>query len=204
MLKLARLIDGVNILLGKAGAWAVVLAIIISAGNAISRRFFGVSSNGWLEIQWYLFGAVFILCSPWTLKLNEHIRIDILSSRLSKRARNWVDLFGHLFFLIPFVAVMLWLLVPFFLKSYESGEMSPNAGGLPIWPAKGIIFFGFLFLALQAASELIKRIAALRGALDDDQSDSPAHTHGLDDDAEHLLEEVVTDHRDPPSGSPHA
>ena len=173
LLKLSRAIDSLNERLGKTVAWAIVVAILVSAINAIIRRVFGVSSNAWLELQWYLFGAVFMLCSPWTLKVNEHIRIDIISNTLSKRTRNWIDLLGHIFFLFPFVAIMLWLCVPYFQKSYLSGEVSSNAGGLLIWPAKGLILLGFFFLGLQWLSELIKRIAIMRGDLPDDR-DTPA------------------------------
>jgi len=184
-LKLSRAIDSLNERLGKTVAWAIVVAILVSAINAIIRRVFGVSSNAWLELQWYLFGAVFMLCSPWTLKVNEHIRIDIVSNMLSKRARNWIDLLGHIFFLFPFVAIMLWLCVPYFQKSYLSGEVSSNAGGLLIWPAKGLILLGFFFLGLQWLSELIKRIAIMRGDLDDETTN-----HSAEAEAERLLTEL--------------
>src|SRR5215218_3792834 len=115
-----------NIRIGKIAAWAIVVAILVSAVNAIIRRVFGVSSNGWLELQWYLFGAVFMLCASWTLKINEHIRIDIVSSRLSRRARNSLEMFGHVFFLLPFVALMTYLSWPFAARSYQSGEVSTN------------------------------------------------------------------------------
>jgi len=185
LLKLSRAIDSLNERLGKTVAWAIVVAILVSAINAIIRRIFGVSSNAWLELQWYLFGAVFMLCSPWTLKVNEHIRIDIISNMLSRRARNWIDLLGHIFFLFPFVAIMLWLCVPYFEKSYLSGEVSSNAGGLLIWPAKGLILLGFFFLALQWLSELIKRIAIMRGDLADE-----AGGHSAEAEAERLLTEL--------------
>ncbi|AWM86928.1 TRAP transporter small permease subunit [Microvirga sp. 17 mud 1-3] len=184
-LKLSRAIDSLNERLGKTVAWAIVVAILVSAINAIIRRVFGVSSNAWLELQWYLFGAVFMLCSPWTLKVNEHIRIDIVSNMLSKRTRNWIDLLGHVFFLFPFVAIMLWLCVPYFQKSYLSGEVSSNAGGLLIWPAKGLILLGFFFLGLQWLSELIKRIAIMRGDLDDETTN-----HSAEAEAERLLTEL--------------
>jgi len=185
LLKLSRAIDSLNERLGKTVAWAIVVAILVSAINAIIRRVFGVSSNAWLELQWYLFGAVFMLCSPWTLKVNEHIRIDIISNTLSKRTRNWIDLLGHIFFLFPFVAIMLWLCVPYFQKSYLSGEVSSNAGGLLIWPAKGLILLGFFFLGLQWLSELIKRIAVIRGDLDDETT-----SHSPEAEAERLLTEL--------------
>jgi len=178
LIKLSRAIDAINERVGKIAAWAIVVAILVSAVNAIIRRFFGVSSNAWLELQWYLFGAVFMLCAAWTLICNEHIRIDIVSSRLSKRSRDWIDIIGHLFFLLPFVGLLLWLSVPYFLKSYESGEVSSNAGGLLIWPAKGLILLGFISMAFQWLSELIKRIAIMQGKIED------VHDHTSHDSAE--------------------
>jgi TRAP-type mannitol/chloroaromatic compound transport system permease small subunit len=187
LLKLSQAIDGLNERLGKTVAWAIVVAILVSAINAIIRRIFGVSSNAWLELQWYLFGAVFMLCSPWTLKANEHIRIDIISNMLSKRNRDRIDLFGHIFFLLPFVALMIWLSVPYFIRSYQSGEVSSNAGGLLIWPAKGLILLGFVFLGLQWLSEVIKRIAIMRGDLVDEH----ASVHSAEAEAERLLQELA-------------
>ncbi|MBZ6076888.1 TRAP transporter small permease subunit [Microvirga puerhi] len=195
-LKLSQAIDSLNERLGKTVAWAIVVAIVVSAVNAIIRRVFGVSSNAWLELQWYLFGAVFMLCAPWTLKVNEHIRIDIVSNALSKRQRDWVDLFGHVFFLMPFVAIMLYLSVPYFSRSFQSGEVSSNAGGLLIWPAKGLILLGFTFLFLQWLSELIKRIAIMRGDLADEEAG-----HSAEAEAERLLTELGTA-QDPRSGTP--
>ena len=189
LLRLSRSIDWLNERVGKTAAWAIVVAILVSAVNAIIRRVFGVSSNGWLELQWYLFGAVFMLCAAWTLRVNEHIRIDIISSRLSKRGRDRIDLIGHLFFLFPFVALMLWLSVPYFRISYMSGEVSSNAGGLLIWPAKGLILLGFLSLAFQWLSELIKRIAIMRGELVDEH-DHAGH-HSAEAEAERLIAELA-------------
>ena len=189
LLRLSRTIDWLNERVGKTAAWAIVVAILVSAVNAIIRRVFGVSSNGWLELQWYLFGAVFMLCAAWTLRVNEHIRIDIISSRLSKRGRDRIDLIGHLFFLFPFVALMLWLSVPYFRNSYMSGEVSSNAGGLLIWPAKGLILLGFLSLAFQWLSELIKRIAIMRGELVDEH-DHAGH-HSAEAEAERLIAELA-------------
>jgi TRAP-type mannitol/chloroaromatic compound transport system permease small subunit len=163
----SRAIDRVTEHLGRVVAWAVVIAILVSAINAVVRKMFGVSSNAWLELQWYLFGAVFMLCAAWTLKENEHIRIDIVSNRLSQRTRNWIDVFGHVFFLLPFLLVMIYVTTPFFVRAYLGGEMSSNAGGLVIWPAKGLILLGFVVLLLQWASELIKRLAIMRGDLTD-------------------------------------
>lgn len=186
LLGLSRFIDGLNQRIGKVAAWAIVAAVLVSAINAIIRKVFEISSNAWLELQWYLFGAVFMLCAAWTLKANEHIRIDIVSSRLSKRTRDAIDIFGHLFFLLPFVAVMIYLSVPFFLRSYESGEVSTNVGGLLIWPAKGLILTGFILLALQWASEMIKRIAIMRGELADEHAGA-GHLASAEAEAERLL-----------------
>jgi TRAP-type mannitol/chloroaromatic compound transport system permease small subunit len=189
LLRLSRTIDWVNERVGKTAAWAIVVAILVSAINAIIRRVFGVSSNAWLELQWYLFGAVFMLCAAWTLRVNEHIRIDIISSRLSKRGRDRIDLIGHLFFLFPFVALMLWLSIPYFRNSYMSGEVSSNAGGLLIWPAKGLILLGFVSLAFQWVSELIKRIAIMQGQLVDEHDS--AGTHSAEAEAERLIAELA-------------
>jgi TRAP-type mannitol/chloroaromatic compound transport system permease small subunit len=187
LLRISRVIDSFNERIGKTVAWAIVVAVLVSAINAIIRRIFGVSSNAWLELQWYLFGGVFMLCAPWTLKANEHIRIDIISSMLSKRRRDWIDLLGHVFFLFPFVAVMVYLAIPYFQRSFLSGEVSSNAGGLLIWPAKGLILLGFCLLALQWISEVIKRVAIMRGDLEDD---SPL-VHSAEAEAERLLAELA-------------
>jgi TRAP-type mannitol/chloroaromatic compound transport system permease small subunit len=187
LLQLSRVIDTINLRIGKTAAWAIVVAILVSAINAFIRRIFGVSSNAWLELQWYLFGAVFMLCAAWTLKANEHIRIDIISNRLAKRTRDRIDVMGHLLFLFPFVALMIWLSIPYFWKSYLSGEVSSNAGGLLIWPAKGLILLGFISLGFQWLSELIKRIAIMRGDLVDE--DVPVHS--AEAEAERLLNELA-------------
>ena len=165
LVRLSRGIDALTTGIGKVAAWAIVAAILVSSVNAIIRKLFGVSSNAWLELQWYLFGAVFMLCAPWTLALNEHIRIDIISARLSQRARNILEMFGHLVFLLPFALVMTYLSWPFFISSARSGEVSSSAGGLLIWPAKGLILVGFALLLLQWLSEVIKRVAIMRGDL---------------------------------------
>lgn len=161
---LFALIDRMNTLIGRAAAWALVVAIVISVMNALSRRIFSVSSNGWLEAQWYLFGIAFMLCAPWLLRENGHVRIDMLSQRLSVRTRLRLELFGHLAFLLPFVLLMIWLSGPMALRAITTGEMSPNEGGLPLWPAKGVIFLGFLLLALQGLSETWRTIGRLRAA----------------------------------------
>jgi TRAP-type mannitol/chloroaromatic compound transport system permease small subunit len=190
LLGLSRVIDDLNQRIGRVTAWAIVVAVLVSAVNAIIRKVFGASSNAWLELQWYLFGAVFMLCASWTLKANEHIRIDILSSRLPKRWRDLIDIFGHLLFLLPFVAVMIYLSTPFFLRSFASGEVSTNAGGLPIWPAKGLILLGFVLLGLQWLSELIKRVAILRGELEDEHAPL-GHGASAEAEAERLLQELA-------------
>jgi TRAP-type mannitol/chloroaromatic compound transport system permease small subunit len=189
LLGLSRVIDSINERLGKVAAWAIVVAILVSAINAIIRRIFGVSSNAWLELQWYLFGAVFMLCAAWTLKANEHIRIDILSNKLTKRGRDTIDLIGHLFFLFPFVALMLYLAFPYFIGSYRSGEVSSNAGGLLIWPAKGLILLGFISLGFQWLSELIKRVAIMNGKLVDEH-DTAGH-NAVEAEAERLIAELA-------------
>jgi TRAP-type mannitol/chloroaromatic compound transport system permease small subunit len=160
--------------------------VLVSAINAIIRKVFGTSSNAWLELQWYLFGAVFMLCASWTLKANEHIRIDIFSSRLTKRSRDRIDIFGHMFFLLPFVALMIYLSTPFFIRSYQSGEVSTNAGGLLIWPAKGLILLGFALLLVQWLSEVIKRVAVIRGEIED-AHDVGGHQAAAEAEAARLL-----------------
>ena len=173
-LAVSRFIDRFNERIGQVSAWAVLVAVFVSAINAIIRKVFGVSSNAWLELQWYLFGAVFMLCAAWTLSVNEHIRIDVVSARLSSRTRNIIELVGHFLFLLPFVALMIYLSVPFFWRSFVSGELSPSAGGLILWPAKALILIGFVLLALQWASEVIKRIAIMRGILADSHASEGA------------------------------
>lgn len=173
LLAVSRQIDAVTTRLGQWVAWLVVAAALISAGNAIIRKLFDTSSNAWLELQWWLYAAVFLLAAPWTLKLNEHIRIDILSQRFPRRVRNLIDIIGHLFFLMPMAALIVWTSVPFFLTSYAQNEQSSNFGGLPQWPAKFLIPLAFTVLFIQGVSELIKRIAIMRG----DLSDAEAEVH---------------------------
>ncbi len=164
-LALARLIDRINTVIGRWLAWLILAAVVVSAGNAVIRKSFNLSSNAWLELQWYLFGAVFMLCAAWTLKADEHVRVDVLSTWLSARARVWIDLVCHILFLMPFALLMVWLSWPFFMSSFLSGEQSSNAGGLIRWPAKLWILLGFCMLAAQGVSEIIKRSAMLTGAL---------------------------------------
>ena len=167
LLKLSQLIDWLTERVGKGAFWLVLIMTLISAGNAVVRFIFNYSSNGLLEIQWYLFAAVFLLCSPYTLQKNEHVRIDVLSGKLSPRGLAVIDIIGTLFFLLPMVIVVLWLSLPLIAESYKINEMSANAGGLIRWPVKLLLPIGFTLLALQGISELIKRIAFLAGMIDD-------------------------------------
>ncbi len=175
LLRISHAIDTVNTWIGKTSGWLLLLAVLISATNAVVRKVFSISSNAWLDAQWYLFGAVFMLCASYTLLKNGHVRIDLLSSRLSKRTRDLIDLFGHLFFLLPLTVLMVIECIPFALESYQQREGSANAGGLLVWPAKLIILVGFALLFVQALSEIIKRVAVLAGQLDDAElnSDTP-------------------------------
>ena len=167
LLKLSQLIDWLNERVGKGAFWLVLIMTLISAGNAVVRFIFNYSSNGLLEIQWYLFAAVFLLCSPYTLQKNEHVRIDVLSGKLSPRGLAVIDIIGTLFFLLPMVIAVLWLSLPLVADSIKINEMSANAGGLIRWPVKLLLQIGFTLLALQGVSELIKRIAFLAGMIDD-------------------------------------
>lgn len=175
LLMLSRLIDRINGFVGRNVSWLVLAAVLISAGNATIRKAFDMSSNAWLEVQWYLFGAVFMLAAGYTLRKNEHVRIDVIAGNLSKRTRDWIDLLGHFFFLLPFCFMMTYLAWPFFWRSFQSGEMSSNAGGLIIWPAKLSILVGFILLTAQAFSEIIKRIAIIRGDIEEE----PGHDHSM-------------------------
>lgn len=167
LLKLSGTIDALNERVGKATIWLVLIVAMISAGNAVLRYTINYSSNAFLEIQWYLFAAIFLLCSGYTLKLNEHVRIDVVSSRFSPRGNAWIDIIGTVFFLLPMVILVLWLSIPLVKESMAIGEMSANPGGLIRWPMKVLLPVGFLLLALQGVSELIKRVAFLKGLIDD-------------------------------------
>jgi TRAP-type mannitol/chloroaromatic compound transport system permease small subunit len=165
LLRLSKAIDTLSATAGVLAVWLVLVACVISAGNALMRYGFDLSSNAWLEIQWYLFGGMVMLGGAWTLKLNEHVRVDVLYSRYSERTRLWVDLLGAIFFLLPMTVMIGWLSWPLFINSFTTGEVSGNAGGLIRWPVKALIPLGFLLLTLQAVSEIIKRIANLTGHL---------------------------------------
>ncbi|ABS69984.1 TRAP transporter small permease subunit [Xanthobacter versatilis] len=198
LLALARGIDAVNMRIGKAASWLILVAILVSAANAVVRKLFDLSSNSWLELQWVLFAAVFLLCGSWTLMDNEHIRIDIVNARLSKRVRDGIDIFGHVFFLLPFSILLLWTSWPFFMASWSINEQSLNAGGLPQWPAKLLVPVGFFFLTLQGFSELIKRIAIFTGRMEDPNEREGGSHAALAAEAERLLAEVEV----PGAGTP--
>jgi TRAP-type mannitol/chloroaromatic compound transport system permease small subunit len=164
---LSRLIDALNERVGRLGYWLILVMVLISAGNATVRYAFDRSSNAWLEIQWYLFSAVFLFCAGYTLLHNQHVRIDVITSHLSGRARAWIDILGTLFFLLPMAIAIMWMSWPVFVDAYVHHEVSTNAGGLTVWPARLMVPIGFLLLVLQGFSELIKRIAFLRGLIPD-------------------------------------
>jgi len=175
LLGLSRGIDRVTEFIGKAVMWLILVAVLLSAGNAVMRKVFNFSSNAYLEMQWYLFGAAFLGAAAYTLQQNEHIRIDIFYGTRSRRTRQWIDLIGHVFFLMPFVILMTWLLVPYAWKAWSIGEMSSNSGGLMIWPARAILTAGFVLLIFQGVSEIIKKIAIMRGLIEDPHPFISAH-----------------------------
>lgn len=167
LLKLSRQIDSLTERIGKSAVWLVLIVVLVSAGNAVMRYTINYSSNALLEIQWYLFGLIFLSCSGYTLLRNEHVRIDLVSGRLSRRSQIWIDILGILFFLMPMALAIMVLSWPVFINAFESGEMSNSAGGLIVWPARLMIPAGFLLLILQAISELIKRVGFLKGLCPD-------------------------------------
>jgi TRAP-type mannitol/chloroaromatic compound transport system permease small subunit len=167
LLGVSRVIDAISFRIGKVLSWAILLAVIVSAVNATIRKVFDTSSNAWLELQWVLFGAVFLIVASWTLLENEHIRIDIVNNQLPPRVRNIIDLVGHVFFLLPLTIIMIITSYPFVIRSMQLNEQSMNAGGLPQWPAKTLILIGFTLLFFQGISELIKRIAVMMGRIPD-------------------------------------
>ncbi len=187
LLKMSRGIDAFTRWTGKRLAWLILVAVIVSALNAIVRKAFDTSSNSWLELQWVLFSIVFLLCSPWTLLDNEHIRIDIVNQMLPKQVRNIIDIIGHGLFLLPLTIVMIITGGPFFMRSVEINEQSGNAGGLPQWPAKSLIIIGFTFLLVQGISELIKRVAVLRGLIPDPHA---TQVNAIEAEVEHLVEAI--------------
>lgn len=165
LLAMGRAIDRLSAAFGVIATWLVLTAAVVSAGNATVRYLFNMSSNGWLEIQWYMFGGMVFFGAPQTLRLNEHVRVDVLYSMMSDRMRLWVDTIGFTIFLLPISAYLTYLSWGFFWTSFQSGEVSMNAGGLVLWPAKGLLPMGFALLFLQGLSELVKRIAALGGEI---------------------------------------
>lgn len=188
LLKLSGLIDRLNELLGKVIMWLVLAAVLISAGNAIVRKAFNVGSNAFLEIQWYIFAAVFMLGVGYVMLKNAHVRIDFISTKLSKRTNAWIDAIGIVIFTIPLSIIMIDLGWPLFARALQSGEMSQNAGGLIRWPVLMLVPLGFAILLVQAVSELIKRIAFLKGLRAEPFSDEHARS-----DEEILAEELAAE-----------
>src|SRR6266513_996828 len=186
LLSLSRLIDRLSERIGHTFYWLVLAAVLISAANAVVRKTFNVSSNSFLEIQWYLFSAIFLFLAGYTLLRNEHVRIDVISGRLSKRTQTWIDILGTLFFLFPMAILLMWLSWPVFVEAYQRNEISTNAGGLIIWPARLLVPIGFLLLVAQGVSELIKRIAFLNGLIPD-----PSEKHVAKTAEEELAEEIL-------------
>jgi TRAP-type mannitol/chloroaromatic compound transport system permease small subunit len=186
LLALSRAIDWLNHRIFRVVMWLILIVTLISAGNAVVRYLFNISSNAWLEAQWYLFSAVFLFAAPHTLQQNEMVRIDVIAGRLSKRSQAWIDVLGTLFFLLPMTLMILYLGWPVFVQAFERGEVSSNAGGLIVWPARLLLPIGFLLLSLQGISQLIKYVAFLTG-------DGPDPTAKEEDKSaeERLAEEIL-------------
>jgi len=186
LLSVSRIIDWLSERIGHAFYWLVLVTVLISAANAVVRKAFNVSSNSFLEIQWYLFSAIFLFLAGYTLLRNDHVRIDVIAGRLSKKAQAWIDIVGTVFFLFPMAFLLMWLAWPVFVDAYERHEISTNAGGLIIWPARLLVPIGFLLLLVQGVSELIKRIAFLRGLIPD-----PSEKHHEKSLEEQLAEDIA-------------
>lgn len=167
LLSFSRVIDATNSFLGKSVSWLLLLAIVISALNAITRKLFNLSSNAWLEAQWYLFSTAFLVAAAYTLLSNEHVKVDLVYGHLSRRAQLWIEVLGTIFFLFPFCLITIYLSWPTVMEKFATGEISNNTGGLILWPVWVMIPLGFGLLALQGVSELIKRIAIMRGESSD-------------------------------------
>ncbi|HWK71050.1 TRAP transporter small permease subunit [Pollutimonas sp. M17] len=167
LLALSRLIDAINRRVGRAVTWLILIVVLVSAGNAVVRKVFNVSSNAWLELQWYLFGAIFLLSAGYTLLKNEHVRVDVIAQRFSRRTQIKIEIFGVLFFLLPACVLIMWLSWPMFMDSWLTHEYSSNSGGLLRWPAKLLIPIGFALLIAAGISHLIKCIGFLAGAAPD-------------------------------------
>ena len=193
LLSLSRAIDKLNERVGLTVSWLVLAAVLISAANAIVRKAFNVSSNSFLEIQWYLFSVVFLFCAGYTLLRNQHVRIDVIAGRLSPQAQAWIDILGTIFFLMPMALTIMWLSWPVFVQAYQRGEVSTNAGGLLIWPARLLVPIGFFLLVIQGFSELIKRVAFLKGLIPD-----PAQKQHEKSAEEELAEEILRQRGDQP------
>lgn len=185
LLRLSSLIDALNERVGKSVYWLVLAMVLISAINAIVRKVFNYSSNAFLEAQWYLFSAVFLLCAGYTLLRNEHVRIDVIAGRLSPRAQAWIDIFGTIFFLFPMALLILRLSWPYFVHAFVEGEVSGSAGGLILWPARLLIPAGFALLVLQGVSELVKRVAFIAG-----KGPDPVKRHDMHAAEAELAEEI--------------
>ena len=186
LLALSRAIDAVNRRVGRAVTWLILLAVLVSSLNATIRKLFNVSSNAWLELQWYLFGAIFLLAAGYTLLKNEHVRVDVLASRFPRRVQLWIEIIGVLFFLLPACGLIMWLSWPFFMDAYVNLEQSSNAGGLIRWPAKLLIPIGFALLVAAGISHLIKSIGCLCGLCPD-----PREVHAGKSAEEQLAEEIA-------------
>jgi len=186
LLSVSRLIDRLSERVGHTFYWLVLATVVISAANAVIRKAFNYSSNAWLEIQWYLFSAIFLFLAGYTLLRNDHVRIDVVASRLSKRAQTWIDIIGTVFFLFPMAFLIMWLSWPVFVEAYARHEISTNAGGLIIWPARLLVPIGFALLIVQGFSELIKRFAFLRGLIPD-----PSEKHVEKTAEEELAAEIL-------------
>jgi len=175
LMRLSKAIDAMNERIGRTVYWLVLVAVLVSAGNAIVRKLFNMSSNAFLELQWYLFSGIFLLCAGYTLLRNEHVRIDVLAGRLSAKGQTWIDILGTVLFLLPMTILFIYLSWPVFVRTFTHNEISTNAGGLWIWPARLLVPIGFTLLALQGLSELTKRIAFLTGAGPDPVKRHDAH-----------------------------
>ncbi len=177
LLSLARLIDALNEGIGKAAAWLVLVAVLVSTLNALARYTLNIGSNAFLELQWYLYSAVFLLGAAWTLRRNEHIRIDVVVGRFSPKVHAWIDILGGVFFLLPLCVLILWAGIPFAMDAIRSGEVSSNAGGLILWPARLLVPVAFCLLLAQGCSEIIKRFAFLAGLIEASEFEKTGH-HG--------------------------
>ena len=195
LLRLSRAIDSLNQRIGRSALWLVLIAVLISSANAVMRKLFNLSSNAFLEVQWYLFSAIFLICAGYTLLRNEHVRIDVISNRVSPRGRAVIDIIGTLFFLLPMTLIIVKLSWPLFIDAFTSNEQSSDAGGLARWPVKLLIPAGFALLALQGISELIKRVAFLAG-----QAPDPLALHQGKSAEQELAEEIARQHGPGPHG----